>query len=301
MEKNTKHIAGIVSAYYPRGDFKFDWPDYMMPVGNNYLAIERAVFECAYAGCSSIWVVCNNDVPPLIRRRMKDFVVDPGFMNFEFRHELSYYKKIKQCRNVPIFYVPMHQKYKNRIDSLGFSILHGARYAETVSNKLSKGTAPDMYYVAFPQAAYEPKVVRPFRRQMYKGIPVMAMFDGKSVKNDEYLGFSFKPSDMKSFIEIIRAGARVTYRDENDELQRLPLENRYEAKDYTLSKIFGNYNPQEIFTKTIKWYQDISKWDTYSKFIGSDYCSYLNYANKKPTFLKARTYVEIIKEEGSNV
>lgn len=299
MEINTRyrHIAGIVSTIDQSVDFKSDWPDYMMPVARNYLAIERAVFECAYAGCSSIWVVCNDNVAPLLRRRMNDFVVDPAFNNFKFKNQ--YHKYVSQRRIVPIFYVPMHPKYKDRVDSLGFSILHGARYARSVGRRLSAFIEPTMFYTAFPFGTYEPKTVRIFRKHMYKGTPVMAMYDGKSAKDNEYLGFSFKPSDIQSFIDIIKAGARRTFRDENNELQNLPLEERWEAKHYTLNKIFGNYNPPEIFTKNIKWYRNISTWDGYRKFLGSDYSFYLT--ERKPMFMRARRFEEFNSlNEGEN-
>ncbi len=289
MEYNTKNIAGIVSTIGPSLDFKLEWPEYMMPVTRGMLAVERSVLECAYAGCSSIWIVCNQDTAPLLRHRMRDFIDDPCFNNFKFKNKYGAY--VKQKRNVPIFYVPMHAKYRDRVDSLGFSILHGAKYAQSVGRRLSKFVEPVMFYTSFPYGTYEPKTVRAFRKPMIRGMRVMAMHDGKSVKDNEYLGFSFKPEDMQQFIDIVRAGARRTFRNENNELEKLPIEDRYEAKNYTLDKIYGGYNPDEIFTKTIKWYHNISKWDSYRKFLGSDHSFYLG--ERRPIFIHARRFEEI--------
>ena len=53
------HLAGVVPVAGLHSDFGFPWPDCMQPIAKNYLAIERAIVECAYAGCETIWVVCN--------------------------------------------------------------------------------------------------------------------------------------------------------------------------------------------------------------------------------------------------
>ena len=67
MEEGTKnqqafHLAGVVPVAGPTLDFGFPWHDSMQPIAKNYLAVERAVVECAYAGCETIWVVCNDDI-----------------------------------------------------------------------------------------------------------------------------------------------------------------------------------------------------------------------------------------------
>ena len=43
------HLAGIVPAAGQKLDFNFPWHDSLQPIGSNYLAVERAVLECAYA------------------------------------------------------------------------------------------------------------------------------------------------------------------------------------------------------------------------------------------------------------
>ena len=45
------HLAGVVPVASQPLDFKFPWHDALQPISQNYLAVEHAVVECAYAGC----------------------------------------------------------------------------------------------------------------------------------------------------------------------------------------------------------------------------------------------------------
>ena len=46
--KNKTHVnlAGIVPVAGQPLDFNFPWHDSLMPIGHNYLAVEKAVFDC---------------------------------------------------------------------------------------------------------------------------------------------------------------------------------------------------------------------------------------------------------------
>ena len=81
-----KHIAGIVPVSGLKTDFNMPWHESLMPIGPNYLAVERAVAECAYAGCGSIWVVCDDSVSPLIRHQIGEKIQDPvyNYRHYEF-------------------------------------------------------------------------------------------------------------------------------------------------------------------------------------------------------------------------
>ena len=78
-ENNTKyfHLAGIVPVAGQPLDFKQPWPDCLMPIAPDFSLIEAAVAECAWAGCDTIWIICNDDIGPLIRKKIGDWVGDP--------------------------------------------------------------------------------------------------------------------------------------------------------------------------------------------------------------------------------
>ena len=86
-ESKYFHLAGIVPVSGQQLDFKMPWHDAMMPIAQNYLAVERAVVECAYAGCETIWIICHDDIQPLIRYRLGDKVNDPVW---EYRYKDSF-------------------------------------------------------------------------------------------------------------------------------------------------------------------------------------------------------------------
>ena len=68
---NAFHLAGIVPVSGLRADFNLPWHDCLQPIGQNFLAIERAVLECATAGCETIWIVCSSKMQPLIKYRLR--------------------------------------------------------------------------------------------------------------------------------------------------------------------------------------------------------------------------------------
>lgn len=70
VNKTAFHLAGIIPVAGHKKDFGFEWDNVLMPIAENYTAIERSVMECAYAGCETIWIVCNNDIQPLLRHRI---------------------------------------------------------------------------------------------------------------------------------------------------------------------------------------------------------------------------------------
>ena len=76
----VRHLAGIIPVAGQPLDFNFPWHDCLQPIGKNYLAIERSALECAFAGCDTIWIACNDDMQPLIKSRIGDYVQDPVYI-----------------------------------------------------------------------------------------------------------------------------------------------------------------------------------------------------------------------------
>ena len=68
------HLAGIIPVHKNDFSFGFEWPDSLMPIASRLTAIERSVMECAWAGCETIWIVCNDDISPVIRHRIGEMV-----------------------------------------------------------------------------------------------------------------------------------------------------------------------------------------------------------------------------------
>ena len=64
------NMPAIVPVAGMNTEFGMEWDASLIPVGPNYTAIEATVYECLHAGCTSIWIVANDDVAPLLRHRL---------------------------------------------------------------------------------------------------------------------------------------------------------------------------------------------------------------------------------------
>jgi UTP-glucose-1-phosphate uridylyltransferase len=60
-------MPAIVPVAGMKTEFGMEWDSSLVPVGPSYSAIEATVYECLHAGCTSIWIVANDDVAPLLR------------------------------------------------------------------------------------------------------------------------------------------------------------------------------------------------------------------------------------------
>ena len=256
------HLAGIVPVAGQELDFNFPWHDCMQPISKNYLAIERAVWECACAGSETIWIVCHDDMQPLIRYRLGDFVQDP------LKHNLTRKVAPKEHeRVIPIYYVPIHPKDRDKRDCLSWSILYGALTSYWLSKTISKWVIPDRYYVSFPHGIYDPELVLPYRSKISSKKDFHISFAEKTVKNNEYLGFTFDAEDFKEARRILRKEGTGEFTD-YDSPTRLPIEERWSARFFKLDKIF-KYVKMGDTSLELPWYYNIGSWEGLKIYLGS--------------------------------
>jgi hypothetical protein len=267
IEAGTKnmssfHLAGIVPIAGQKLDFDFPWHDCLQPINKNYLAAERAVLECAYAGCETIWIVCHNDMQPLIRYRIGDYILDPiDLQRTRFTSE-------GERREIPIYYVPIHPKDRDKRDCLGWSVLHGAMTAYWLSKTISKWVIPDKFYVAFPYGVYDPSEIQPHRKIISSKKQFHVSYNGKTIKDNEYLGFTFDGEDFKKCRRTVRQESTGEFYGYNTE--RIPIEKRWSARHFTLDKIFKSVNMEESENLDASWYYNIDSWENLKKYFNSD-------------------------------
>ena len=91
-------------------------------------------------------------------------------------------------------------------------------------------------------------------------------YDGKTLKDGEYLGFTFDAEDFKSCRKHVRDMA-VNYKDSDGEV--LPLEKRYSARNFSLDIVFENV----IIGNTVELedYYNIDCWENYTKYMKADF------------------------------
>ena len=251
----TFNLAGIVPVAAPELDFNMPWHDSLMPIGKNYLAVERSVLECAYAGCESIWIVCNNSVQPLIRKRIGDYVQDPVWINRKYEKFRNNFRK-----RIAVYYVPVSVHDQGHKDSLGWSALHGCYIANKVPKKISKKLCPDMFYISFPYGVYDVRMLKKIRKRISSMEGVSLSHNNKTVADGEYLGFTI-PWDVA---KKLRSSVWAKIKDN----EQLPIDERYNIRDLSLADIYSSLSKNDKIE--IAEYYNIDNWQSYCEYMGSD-------------------------------
>ena len=272
--KNNVHVnvAGIIPVAGQSLDFNFPWHDCLAPIGHNYLAIEKAVFDCAVAGCNTIWIVCAQPMQPLIRYRLGDWVLDP----IKY-HKGRTFGKYPVSYEIPIYYAPIHPKDVDRRDCLAWSIITGAQYSWFVGHKISRFTTPDQYFVTFPYGMFSSWWLQDYRSTLRSEKPFHVVYENKSYKDGLWLPFTFGPKDFINCRKHFRQNEKKGYDKNRDRLQS---EERYTGRYFTHDFVFSNVNSANAITCEIPWYYDISGWEGLKTWLGGE-----NKLDKPPEFL----------------
>ena len=245
------HLAGIVPVVKRLSDFKMPWDDCLMPIATDYVAVERAVAEAAYAGCETIWVVCRDDIAPLIKHRLGEYAGVPSRMKTK-----NYFQR---GHKVPIFYIPLNIHDQPRRSCATWGILWGANVAYRICEYISQWVTPSRYYVAFPQGVYPPEEAGKYLRAIADS-PSFFFADpsGRTVRDGEFLGFTFTEAEFIAYRRKFRKVHAEEYKIAKNKIPSLGLD-----------KIFGYGNIERV-EKPVPWYYPIDCWDNYCKFLGSD-------------------------------
>jgi len=262
------HLAGIIPIAGQKLDYGFDFPDCMMPISPNYTLIEHAVYECAMAGCETIWLVCNDDIAPLIRYRIGDQVQDPVYVSRK-----SKFNSLEKIR-IPIFYVPISSKDRDKRDCLAWSVLHGALTSLKVSSQISKWLIPDKYYVSFPYGVFPVDELRRHRKLISSKSNFYITYKGHSPEDDYYTSFTFGKDEFIRYRANIRSKATGMYTmDEVDTRgiprSYLPVEQRYSARFFSLSDAFDELDIAEGNSYEPTEFYNVSNWQEYCTFIST--------------------------------
>jgi len=252
------HLAGVIPTAGPPLDFGFPWHDSLQPIALDYLAVERSVVECAYAGCETIWVVCNDNMQRLIKKRMGDFIEDPYFLA---KHNFVKFPS-EHRRQIPIFYTPIHPKDRERRDSYGWGVLHGALTAFIVSGKISKWLTPNRYYISFPYGVYDPACVKGERKRISSPKPFFLSHNGKTIRDGEYLGFTMDAQEYNKYLWNVKDKC-------TGGSSALDRKKRWSSKHFLLDEIFDCAIINESSVKDLDWYYPIDGWERYVNFLSS--------------------------------
>jgi hypothetical protein len=265
------HMAGIIPIANLKTDHTNPLPEVLIPIDNGFTAIQKSVYECALAGCSTIWIVANDDMAPIIRQTIGDWIYDPVYFN-----RMSKFPSHER-KEIPIYYVPVHPKDRDRRDSYGWSVLCGQITAWHTANKISNWLTPDKYYVSFPLGLFDFLVVRENRKLIRdKKNNFFFTFNNKSVKNDIPLSFTMFGEDFKKCRRHINQETTREFlppsHNQPFPSEKLPLKERWTARHFPLSVVFHSVMMNSKTTKIdIPWFYDAHNWSDYVNYMASEH------------------------------
>jgi hypothetical protein len=241
-----------------------------MPLAKNLTALEMAIYECASAGCESIWITCDDDWMPLLKGRIGDFVYDPAWYYRSFDTN-----PIESRKAIPIFFVPHFPRYLGRRDSLGWGVMNSAIYAHKATLSLSKFLTPDIFYGCFIFGMHDPSKLISERKKISSKNRFVLRHNDLTVKDNLRLSFTFCYNDVKKVSAFLEKEGTKTYTQvgdfvagkPNQWLKRLPRDKQNSAKNFDLSKVFSTLDFESACFFDTEWYNDISTWEGYRDFL----------------------------------
>jgi len=262
------HLAGIIPVASSTGEFNLPGHDVLMPVAPDFNLIETAVAECSYAGCESIWIICNDDITPLVKHRVGDWVED--LYTIEKGKYVTYPKE--HHVSIPIYYVPIEPKHRDKYDCYAWSILHGANVAYWICRRLGRWIIPDRYYVSFPFGITDLQEVKKAKSKLSSSKPYYFSYKGKTVCDGIPLSFTFDATEWRRARKVVKSNSRSYYPlREGEEMpkRKLPPEERRKSRHFKLLDVFKDADLSDAIINELPWFYDLTTWRQYCKLITS--------------------------------
>lgn len=258
---SVRHMAGIVPIAAPPLEFNMPWHDSLMPISPNYLAAERAVFECMMAGCKTIWIVCHLGMQPLLRKRIGDYI-------WAEDRKIMSDNSVKKRRYASIFYVAIHPRDRDKRDSLGWSALYGADRSYRICSFLSKWVAPDKFYCAFPYGITSEEFIRKNYLKILKSKKKCVFrYNGKTVKDGLHTSFTFDAADFKTCRDYVKTYPMKNWADEFKIHTNPTVINK--LRNLSLDEVYHDYSLDDAEIIDLPWFYDISTWEGYRQFMAA--------------------------------
>lgn len=258
LDSNLTGIIPIGGA--SRTDYSFPWHDSLMPISKDYHAIQNAVYQCAMAGCKTIWIVSDMEFQPLVKEIVQEWIMDPYSIDKDkIKEEYDHFR-------IPIYYVPIHSKDRERRDCLAWSILYGATMANEVSTKISAWTALRRFYVSFPHGIFDPQELERYRSAGLMNTislskePFRLTYGGKGATNGVQVGFTISKEKVEETLKYFR---KLEYSQSHGK--------KHPARFFSLDKVFANLyiDEEEVLTHDLDEFYQINTWQGYREYMAS--------------------------------
>lgn len=265
------HLAGIIPVANLKTSLNINFPELLLPINNGISMIQKSVVECAYAGCSTIWIVANPDLAPMVRKIVGDWTYDPVYLG-----RSKYGEGSEHRREIPIYYCNIKPKNMGRRDSYGWSVLSGIHASWLTANKISKWVVPNKYYVSFPMSVFDIYEIRKHRKQISDPNKNFTLsYDGKTIKNNLPLSFTMFGDDYLNCRRDVNAKTTKNFYNVEEGEQypskKLPLGERWSARRFSLSEVFDKLNLNNAHNYVLDEHYAIYGWDDYKNLMASDF------------------------------
>lgn len=259
--KELAHIAGIIPIAGEPLQFNMPWHDALLPIHNNYHAIERAVHSAAVAGCNTIWIVSRRDISPMIQKIVGEWVYDP---TTAWVYPRPYWNK----KEIPIYYVGIKARDRKRRDSYGWSAMYGSRVAAWVSRKISKWLVPKKFLIISPYGIVDEKILKANRDTIREDSNIAFTHNEKTFLDNEYLPFTFGENDLRKC--------------------HLNFKEIYTGRDTNLQyrDIFSPLDIKKFAKVDAGWYHRLDCWENYRNFLVSPH----NMECSRPKYLRVHKW-----------
>ena len=137
---------------------------------------------------------------------------------------------------------------------------------------------PGRCYVAFPYGIYQPQILQKHRKKISNKNGFFLSYQGKTIKDGEYLGFTFKTADIKEFTKNFRRKATTKWvkpLPEDGKMKTLPIDERYSGRFFSLKDVFDIIEldkDKDTFFE-VPWHFSVDSWE--------DYCYYISSSERK--------------------
>ena len=276
-----KHLAGIIPVSGLKSDFNMPWHESLMPIGPNYLAVERSILECAHAGCNTIWVVCSDDVTPLIRYQVGEVIQDPVYNYRHFEHNKKEFK-----RPIRIYYIPINIRDINKRDNLAWSAIYGAKTANKILRNLSNHLTPDKFWISWPYGFYHPNILRDIRKNIAEN-NIMLSYQEQTVKDNLYLGHTLTTEQLNQLVLESKTRSTGYWKDPETQKEKHSVEERFSYKNFNLKEVFETLDCSSYDKIDIEIYHGLDNWQNYCHFLSE------NPSLTKPKLLNSTEWNEI--------
>ena len=271
-----KNMAGIIPVVKNRNMLNSPYGiDALTLVGDGgLLAIQKAIYSAAVAGCETIWIVGREDSMRFIRDRVGEYIIDPKslFINNRYAKNKTNLQRmteaLKNTTKIPIFYIQVPSRVIDIRDSEAWMGIYGAYTSLKNSFLFSNWLIPTRFFIISPYTIvsdFELKNVRKLMRKRY--FKYLFAHNNKTIYDGLNLPIAIEFSELKKIMahsKSIYTNVCLNNKD-HEEISKIMM-------NMSFAEYYKPFLKDEAEIINLKDYYRIEDWQSYCNYISSDLC-----------------------------